>query len=396
MSIAIQKNKLRALSLSIVLLMSGCTGLLPNQVLDQNHSGADFQNGQLDGSGNDASDKSNSAIDQSDNASPSFTIPLKAAVATQPAKNSLLVMDIEQGKAVGTIPVGNFPVGLALDKTAPSKYAYVANYGSNAIALVNLQSNSVEKYIESGENPWDVEINSAGSFLYSANSGDNTVAVIDVTKRARTRKFTFDESAYTNFRAREIAINPAVADEAFVISDRNAGTVNSPLGNVVRLDSQNSKTKYSINGAGRLGKAAVTPDGKRLLITDQERAFLWSIDLTSGAAMPITIVAPSYDIVVSPDSKFAYISIPTINAVAGIDLTTNTSGAAVLTRSEPPLHYSPQILTLSVDGSSLWFLAGGTGDVGRFSSFKGVQFLEEPKNMFDGLTAYLGDIALTP
>lgn len=394
MVISTRMNKFRALSLSIVLLLSGCTGLLPNQVLDQSDSGADNKNGQSDGSGNNASNKSNAATDQTDNTRPIFSIPLKAVIATQPAKNALIVMDIEQGKAVGTIPVGNFPVGLALDKKSPGKYAYVANYGSNAVALVNLQSNSVEKYIEAGENPWAVGVNSAGSFLYAVNAGDNTVAVIDIAKRARTRKVIFSEWQ-SNFRAREIAINPAVADEAFVISDRNAGTATSPRGLIVQINSFSTRTLYEIGGANRLGKAAVTPDGKRLLITDHARPCLWSVNLSTGAAMAITIPAPGYDVVISPDGNAAYVSMPEINAVIGIDLATNTSGSPALTMSTGHLHYSPQILTLSADGSSLWFLAGGTGDIGRFSSVNGVTFAEKPKNMLGEPTAFLGNIVLT-
>lgn len=374
------------LSLSALLLLSGCEGILPNQVNEKEKTGEALPSG-----------------DQYRNqdGDPEFVLPLKAAIATLPAKNSLIAIDIEKEAATGEIPVGNNPVGLTLDKKEPRKYAYVANYGSNAISIINLQTATVERFVESGESPWDVEINGEGTYLYAANSGDNTVAVIDVARRVRTRKVQFDKSAFPNFRAREIVTNPAAKDEAFVVSDGNAGSVSSPIGMIVKLNANQLQGAITVNSAIRLTKGAITPNGKRLLVTDQGRPTLWSIDLASFAVTPIALPSPAYDVVIAPDGETAYVSLPDLNAVSGIDLVTNTAGSpnttsAIHEGAEEGGHYFPQVLALGADAKDLWFQTGGSGGLGTFANLSGTLFTKSPTYLRLDVRASLGDFALIP
>ena len=369
-----------------MLFLSGCQGLLPNQVLEKEKTGEalpggdQYRNPEGDGE---------------------FVLPLKAAIATLPARNALIAFDTEKGAVTGEIPVGNYPVGLALDRKEPRKYAYVANYGSNAISIVDLQKGLVERFVESGESPWDVAINGEGSYLYAANSGDNTVAVIDIAKRTRTRKVQFDKSAYPNFRAREVVTNPAAKDEAFVISDGNSGTDSSPGGTIVKLNAHQIIGKIMIGTANRLTKGVVTPDGKRLLVTDQGRAVLWTVDLSTFAAMPITLVSPGYDVVVAPDGETAYVSMPDIHAVSGVDLVTNIAGiprasSAILEDPVEGWHYFPQLLALDADAQNLWFQSGGSGKLGMYSNISGMQYAKPSTQLRLDVGAPQGDFALIP
>jgi len=72
-----------------------------------------------------------------------------------------------------TIPVGSGPNGVAVNPIAP--YAYVANYGSNTVSVINTSTNTVTATIHVGTNPQAVAVNPIAPYAYVANYGSNTV-----------------------------------------------------------------------------------------------------------------------------------------------------------------------------------------------------------------------------
>jgi YVTN family beta-propeller protein len=56
---------------------------------------------------------------------------------------------------------------------------YVANSGSNTVAIIDTKTNTVAKIVPVGNRPWDVIANPITNTIYVANSGSNDIHVID-------------------------------------------------------------------------------------------------------------------------------------------------------------------------------------------------------------------------
>ena len=73
------------------------------------------------------------------------------------------------------------PVGVRLDEKR--QLAYVALGPANRIAIVNMKTFEVEKYILTGQRVWNLNINTNGTRLYTTNGVSNDISVIDIEKR---------------------------------------------------------------------------------------------------------------------------------------------------------------------------------------------------------------------
>ena len=73
------------------------------------------------------------------------------------------------------------PVGVRLDEKR--KLAYVALGPANRIAVINMETFEVEKYILTGQRVWNLMINTDGTKLYTTNGVSNDISVVDIDKR---------------------------------------------------------------------------------------------------------------------------------------------------------------------------------------------------------------------
>ena len=73
------------------------------------------------------------------------------------------------------------PVGIRLDNKR--QLAYVALGPANRVAIINMKTFEVEKYILTGQRVWNLIINSNGTRLYTTNGVSNDISVIDIEKR---------------------------------------------------------------------------------------------------------------------------------------------------------------------------------------------------------------------
>jgi YVTN family beta-propeller protein len=119
------------------------------------------------------------------------------AIAVNPATNLAYITDIGDGSisildisksnssedsndAARTLEKINgiiAPAGIAIN-TSTNK-AYVTDYASNTVFVIDLKTNSVIDRIKVGTNPVGISLNPISNKIYVANIGDNTVSVID-------------------------------------------------------------------------------------------------------------------------------------------------------------------------------------------------------------------------
>src|SRR6266852_712958 len=96
--------------------------------------------------------------------------------------NSVSVIDTATSTVTATVGVGTGPSGVAI--TPNGAFAYVTNYYSNDMSVINTATNTVVATVAVGSGPWGVAITPNGAFAYVANSCDSTVSVINTATNA--------------------------------------------------------------------------------------------------------------------------------------------------------------------------------------------------------------------
>jgi YVTN family beta-propeller protein len=99
----------------------------------------------------------------------------------------LSVIDVPGHKVIATIKIDRpdpKPKGIAVHPGG--KWVYVANGGSNDVAVIDAERNEVAGYIAVGQRPWGLALTRDGKKLYVANGVANTVSVVDTEARAVT------------------------------------------------------------------------------------------------------------------------------------------------------------------------------------------------------------------
>jgi YVTN family beta-propeller protein len=98
---------------------------------------------------------------------------------TNGASNNITVFDKNLGQVVAMIATGRGPAGMALDQTR--RRAYVALSGDDTIAVVDVTSVDVIESLRlhTGDHPQEVALTPDGRLLLSANRDSNTVSIID-------------------------------------------------------------------------------------------------------------------------------------------------------------------------------------------------------------------------
>src|SRR5436190_940249 len=106
------------------------------------------------------------------------TAPSQAqnAYITNYGSNDVSVIATSTNTVTATIPVGSFPLGVAV--TPDGGKVYVTNYGSATVLVIATSNDAVITAIPVGFFPDGVAVTPDGSAVYVANVSSNNVSVI--------------------------------------------------------------------------------------------------------------------------------------------------------------------------------------------------------------------------
>jgi len=88
------------------------------------------------------------------------------------------LVDPNTNTIVSSIPAGPVPRGIAF--TPDGSRAYVADFFSNTVAVIDVLGRSLTGFVTVGNSPWNVAITPKG-IAYVANFADNTISVFDTS-----------------------------------------------------------------------------------------------------------------------------------------------------------------------------------------------------------------------
>ena len=243
-----------------------------------------------------------------------------------------MAKELNPGKLVSILAVSILvPIGLwgSSQVAYAQARAYVANFGSNSVSVIDTSSNTVVATVGVGSQPNGVAITPDGTRAYVANGGGD-VWVIDTSSNTVVAKVVV--GSYPT----GVAITP----------DGARAYVTRANGNSVSVIATSSNTVVATVGVGTgpVG-VAITPDGTRAYVTNADSGTV-SVIATSSNTVVATVgvvgVADSpVGVAITPDGTRAYVTIATNvtgagnGAVSVIDTSSNTVVATVGVGSTP-------------------------------------------------------------
>ncbi len=244
------------------------------------------------------------------------------AYVTNFLSDTVSVIDAATNRVTTAIPVGEGPLGVAI---APDgRWVYVATFHSNAVSVIDTISNSVVETIPVGGAANGVAVTPDGGVLYVTNTSPGTVAAVETGGRSVT--------------------------ETIPVGSHPAGLTITPDGSLVFVANFGSNTVSVIDTAdniviativldefvarGPLG-IAIASNGGFGYVTSLLSEFLFEINprrLSGAGSVPLS--SPEA-VAITPDSAFAYVTNSREGRVHVLDTETNEVKRTVRVGDDP-------------------------------------------------------------
>jgi YVTN family beta-propeller protein len=251
--------------------------------------------------------------------------------------NTVSVVDGKNNSVVVTMTVGKSPFGLAVN--AAGTRAYVANYTDGSVSVIDTTSNTVLTSVLVGASPSGVAVSGDDTKVYVANGG-GTVAVIDTTSNALVNTIV------TGGALNAIAVTGSLVYVTDIASGR-----------VVEINTSNANTQRSVPvGISPFSSPmgiAVSPTGARAYvanISDDLGVSVLAVSVIDTATMKVIVsvpidtdsMSPPAGIALSPDGALVYVANQSKDTVTFISTLTNTVARNVaLPRGSGPFGVAP-------------------------------------------------------
>jgi uncharacterized protein (TIGR03437 family) len=226
--------------------------------------------------------------------------------------------------------------------------AYVANFGSNSVTVIDTSSNTVIYTIAVGTQPNGIAITPDGTRAYVANGGGD-VWVLATSNNAVLAKVMV--GGYPS----GIAITPD-GTRAYVTRD-NANSVW-----VIDTSSNTVTARIAVGTAP--GGVAITPDGTRAYVTNvggvAGGGSVSVIDTSSNTVTATVSVPGPVGVAITPDGTRAYVASPS-GPLSVIDTSSNS---VVATVAVPSIEDSPFNVAITPDGTRVYVVTFGFGGNG--------------------------------
>jgi len=279
--------------------------------------------------------------------------PVKATITATPilagfayvanyGSDNVSVINTVNNTVVATIEVGKNPQTLSL--SPDGSRAYVINYTSNNVSVINTLTNSVIASIPVGNFPYGIYASSDNSKLYVLNGAPGNVCVINTATYAI-------ESTIT------VGVNPYVV---LVSSDSKTVYVSNYSSNSVSVinASTNQVTATITVGNSPYG-LALSPDGSLLYVVNSNSGFISVINTTTNKTISTIQVGDInlLGITVSPDGSKLFVTGQIVNDVLVINTATNEIMATI------PVGSFPAGIAMTPDGSWIYVVNESANNV---------------------------------
>src|SRR6266480_4783027 len=223
------------------------------------------------------------------------------------------VIDTASNTVMATVPVGNFPNGVAL--TPDGAHVYVANVVDGTVSVIETAGNTVTATVPVGLFPFGVAVTPDGAHVYVANQGGGNVSVIATASNTVTATVT---------------VGPSPTGVAVTPDGTRVYVANDGDGTVSVIDTATNGVTATVTVGLNPEGIAVTPDGTRVYVANFNANTISVIATASNTVTAtVTVGANPAGVAVTPDGAHVYVANQNSNNVAMIATAGNTVTATV-------------------------------------------------------------------
>jgi gliding motility-associated-like protein len=223
-------------------------------------------------------------------------LPGKFAYIPNFTSNNVSVVDVITNKLVKVIPVGLAPLGVAVNRAMGA--VYITNRDDNTVSVISMLSNKVVATIPVGNFPTGVTVNNDGSLVYVANLKLNTVSVIDAT--TNTVINTIGNQYDNTFNMPQ---NICFSKDGTWMYVTNEG-----FNDVSVINTTTNKKLTAVSVGVSPGPIILSPDGKYLYIANTHDSIISVINTVDNTTSFLPIYYYPYNIALSADGKRLYVT----------------------------------------------------------------------------------------
>jgi len=270
------------------------------------------------------------------------------AYITNFTSNTVSVLDTATNTVVATLPVGTHPTGVAVHPSGTS--VYVANFVSNTVSVLDTATNTVVATLPVGTQPSGLAVHPLGTSVYVANFRSNTVSVLDTA--TKTVVATIPVDAPVN-----VAVHPAGTFVYAVDDGPNVLSVIATATNTVT-----ATVRFAVAFDASPG-VAVHPAGTFVYVPN---TYYDAVSVIATATNTVVATVPvgtrPMSVAVHPSGRFVYVTNTftlgrSSNDVSVIDTATNTVVATI------PMEGVPAGVAVHPVGTFVYVTNIGTSDV---------------------------------
>jgi YVTN family beta-propeller protein len=254
--------------------------------------------------------------------------------------DNVSVIDLATNSEIATIPVGFGPFGVAVN--ADGSRVYVTNQSSSSVSVIDAATNSVIATIGVGSAPEGVAVSLVGK-VYVANAADNTVSIINAATNTVITTLPVGETPHG------ILVSP---NRSMVYVS------NFVSGDVTVIDAFTDAVVATIPvGAGPQG-LATSPRGFEVYVANRFSSDISVIDAATNtvkATINNGLGTIPFDLAASPSGLTLYATNLGAGSVSVIDATTNMLTGTI------PVGAGPRGISFTTDGAALIVANGDNG-----------------------------------
>lgn len=250
--------------------------------------------------------------------------------------NTVSVIDTATRTVVATIPVGGFPIGVAVDPAGHR--AYVTNPNTDSVSAIDTTTNTVIAQNPVSRFPEGITIRPDGSRVWVATVGyPSAVVEIDTATHAVVRRTP------VGLAAEGVTLNPA--GTLLYVANQNDSTVQV-------LDAANGATHALIPVPEHPLFIAVSPDNQTVLVSSAARGSVTVINAaTSQVVREIVLGKEAIELVYAPDGSRVYVVASSGTANSTIE---EFDGRTLAHLASFPIESSPHGIDITPDGKQLY------------------------------------------
>ncbi len=263
--------------------------------------------------------------------------------------NTVSVIDLTTNTVTDTISVGASPFGVCVSPDGTK--VYVSNQNDNTVSVINTANNTVLSTIPVGVSPEGLCISADGSKVYVANNSFSTINVINT---------------FTNMVSNTIPLPITFLPFGITISPDGSkvyvGSI-SPTGGLIEVNTLTLTASVSIINQGTNSMCiATSPDGSKMYATESSGNTVSVINTVNNTVpASITVGNQPTGVCVSPNGRKVYVC-NTTNTVSVIDAVTNSVATTI------PAGVQPKGISVTPDGSKIYIANHGNGTVSEIDT----------------------------